>query len=537
MVATKYLWSNVLQFVDRKNMAQISYQLRATLSGFNGAKGDKFKSPEEFFTAWLAFKIKKAKDRNIVNEALANKTEVMRVIETFFQNREGEGNFPTRVLRKINKTLSKFILNEKQIDLSDVTLSLDQEEILSVLQASKTPIFLTGKAGTGKSLLLQYFRQKSEKNIVVCAPTGVAALNIGGQTIHSLFKIPPELIKKNSLKVDKKTAQLLKYVDVVIIDEISMVRPDLMDGIDYILRKARGSTIPFGGVQLIMFGDLYQLPPVVQKDLKDYFAINYGGNFFFNADVWKKIKFEIRELTTVFRQKDEDFKAILNAVREGNITDEQLEVLNSRAEVEIPQDGVIILTTINSSAKRINDLKLNLLEDKAIEHKAEVAGHLEPSAFPTEETLRLKKGAQIMLLRNDKEKRWVNGTLGYIESLDSEEITVNIDGKVHAVSKETWKKIQYVLNEETNKLEEKVVSSFTQFPLKLAWAITIHKSQGQTYNTVAIDMGYGAFAHGQTYVALSRCKTLEGIYLNRKIAREDIIVESKIIDFMQGKIT
>jgi ATP-dependent exoDNAse (exonuclease V) alpha subunit len=237
----------------------------------------------------------------------------------------------------------------------------------------------------------------------------------------------------------------------------------------------------------------------------------------------------------VFRQKDEDFKLILNAVREGNITDEQLEVLNSRADVEIPNEGVIILTTINASAKRINDLKLNLLEAKVTEHIAEVAGHLEPSAFPTEETLRLKKGAQIMLLRNDKDKRWVNGTLGYIDSIDGEEITVNIDGKVHAVAKETWNKIQYVLNEETNTLDEKVVSSFTQFPLKLAWAITIHKSQGQTYNMVAIDMGYGAFAHGQTYVALSRCKTLEGIYLNRKIARGDIIVEPKIIDFMQGK--
>lgn len=518
-------------------MSQISFQLKGSLSGFNGVKGKKFKSPTEFFDGWLAFKIKKAKDRSIVNEAIANKAEAMRIIETFFQNRqEGGGSFPARVLKKINKTLSKFILNEKQIDLSSITLSPDQKEILNLLQASKTPIFLTGKAGTGKSLLLQYFRQKSEKNIVVCAPTGVAALNIGGQTIHSLFKIPPELIKKNSLKVDAKTAKLLKYVDVVIIDEISMVRPDLMDGIDYILRKARNSTVPFGGVQLIMFGDLFQLPPVVQKDLKDYFAQNYGGNFFFNADVWKNIKFEIRELTTVFRQKDEDFKAILNAVREGTITDKQLEVLNSRADVEIPPEGVIILTTINSSAKRINEIKLNLLEDKAHEHKAEITGLLDKTAFPTEETLCLKKGAQIMLLRNDKERRWVNGTLGYIDSLDGDEITVNIDGKIHSVPKETWSKIQYVLNEETNTLEEKVVSSFTQFPLKLAWAITIHKSQGQTYNSVAIDMGYGAFAHGQTYVGLSRCKTLEGIYLNRKISRKDIIVESKIIDFMQGKI-
>src|ERR1035437_7937909 len=224
-------------------MSQISFQLKGSLSGFNGARGKKFKSPEEFFNAWLAFKLKKVQDRNIVNEAIANKADVMRVIESFFQTRQEEsGNFPTRVLKKINKSIIKFILNEKQIDLSDITLSPDQKELLNLLQATQTPIFLTGKAGTGKSLLLQYFRQNSTKNVVVCAPTGVAALNIGGQTIHSLFKIPPELIKKNSLKVDKKTAQLLKYVDVVIIDEISMVRPDLMDGIDYILRKARGSS-------------------------------------------------------------------------------------------------------------------------------------------------------------------------------------------------------------------------------------------------------------------------------------------------------
>lgn len=520
-------------------MNQISHQLRATLSGFNGARGRKTKSPEEFFDSWLAFKIKKSKNNakvmNIVNEAITNKAEVIRAIETFFQNRQdGSGSFPARVFKKINKSLSKFILNEKQIDLLEITLSPDQKEILNLLQTSKTPIFLTGKAGTGKSLLLQYFRQKSDKNIVVCAPTGIAALNIGGQTIHSLFKIPPELIKKDSLKVDKRTAKLLKYVDVVIIDEISMVRPDLMDGIDYILRKARNSTVPFGGVQLIMFGDLYQLPPVIQKELKDYFAQNYGGNFFFNADVWKNIKFEIKELTTVFRQKDEDFKILLNAVREGTITDGQLEIFNRRADAEIPDEGVIILTTINSSARRINETKLNLLENKVHEHKAEITGLLDKTAFPTEETLRLKKGAQIMLLRNDKERRWVNGTLGYIDSIDGNEITVNIDGKIYSVPKETWSKIQYVLNEETNALEEKVVSSFTQFPLKLAWAITIHKSQGQTYNTVAIDMGYGAFVHGQTYVALSRCKSLEGIYLNRKISREDIIVESKIIDFMKN---
>jgi ATP-dependent exoDNAse (exonuclease V) alpha subunit len=441
--------------------------------------------------------------------------------------------FPIRVLQKIHKSLAKLILNEEQIDFSEITLSPDQEAMLDLLQSSTAPIFLTGKAGTGKSMLLQYFRQKSKKNIIVCAPTGVAALNIGGQTIHSLFKIPPELIRKNSLKVEKRTAKLLRHVDIVIIDEISMVRPDLMDGIDHILRKARKSKLPFGGVQVIMFGDLYQLPPVIDKELMDYFEQNYGGNFFFNADVWKKIKFEIQELTTVFRQKDEDFKAILNAIRDGTITDKQIAILNKRADVQVPLEGVITLTTTNSSAKKINETKLALLKDKEHEYKAEISGFFENNASPTEEILRLKKGAQIMLLKNDKEKRWVNGTLGYIHSLKDDEIKVNIDGNIYAVPKETWKKIRYVLNETKDVLEEEVISSFTQFPLRLAWAITIHKSQGQTYNSVAIDMGYGAFAHGHTYVGLSRSKSIEGLYLKRKISREDIIVEAKIIDFMR----
>ncbi len=520
-------------------MSQISPQLRATLSGFNGgSNGRKAKSPEEFFERWLVFKTKKAKMpgvKKVIDEAIGKKGEVLQIIAEFFQNRQnGTGNFQDKYIQKANKPSSKFRLNEKQIDLSEITLSPDQEKILGLLQTSKTPIFLTGKAGTGKSLLLQYYRQKSNKNIVVCAPTGVAALNIGGQTIHSLFKIPPELIRKDSLKVEKRAAKLLKHVDVLIIDEISMVRPDLMDAIDYVLRKARSSSIPFGGVQIIMFGDLFQLPPVIQKEVSDYFEQNYGGNFFFNADVWKNIKFDIRELTTVFRQKDEDFKSVLNAVREGTITDEQIMVLNKRAGAEIPSEGVITLTTTNVSAKKINETKLSLLKEKGYEYKAEISGNLEKSAYPTEEILQLKKGAQVMLLRNDKDKRWVNGTLGYIDSLKNDEIKVNIDGNIYSVPRETWKKIKYIFNETTKTLEEKVVSSFTQFPLRLAWAITIHKSQGQTYNSVAIDMGFGAFTYGQTYVGLSRCKSIDGLYLKRKISREDIIVEPKIINFMKN---
>jgi len=427
-------------------------------------------------------------------------------------------------------------LNEKRIDISDITLSSEQKELFELLEKTTAHYFLTGKAGTGKSVLLQYFRQKSEKHIVVCAPTGVAALNIGGQTIHSLFRIPPGFVKKDSLKIEKRTASLLKHIDTVVIDEVSMVSPDLMDAIDHLLRQARNSTIPFGGAQLIMFGDLYQLPPVLaDKELYEYFEKNHGGHFFFNAHAWQQSSFEIRELTTIFRQKDEDFKIILNAVREGTITDEQLMVLNKRT-VAAPLEGVVILATINVSVTKINETRLSNLEATVYEYKAEIEGSLEKSAFPADEVLRLKKGAQVMLLRNDKEKRWVNGSIGYVHSLTDTSIQVNVDGVNHTIPKETWKKIRYSFNQNTNSIEEEVVSSFTQFPLKLAWAITIHKSQGQTYTSVAIDMGRGAFAPGQAYVALSRCRTLEGIYLKKPILRSDIIVESTIAEFMKNAV-
>lgn len=323
---------------------------------------------------------------------------------------------------------------------------------------------------------------------------------------------------------------------MVVIDEVSMVSPDLMDAMDYVLRQARNSAKPFGGVQIVMFGDLYQLPPVLNdRDLRKYFEENHGGYFFFNAKVWNNVAFTIRELTTIFRQKDEGFKTILNAVREGSITEEQLSMLNQRASVTIPAEGVIMLTTTNNAAAKINETRLDQLQGKTYEYAAEISGILEKSAFPTEELVRLKKGAQIMLMKNDKEKRWVNGTLGFIQALTDKEIQVNVDGAIHSIPKETWKKIRYIYNEATNTLEEEVVSSFTQFPLKLAWAITIHKSQGQTYTSVAIDMGRGAFAHGQAYVALSRCKSLEGLYLKRILVRQDIIVEPKITEFMKRR--
>jgi len=429
-------------------------------------------------------------------------------------------------------------LNSQQMDISNITLSPEQQKILNLLENTSSHYFITGKAGTGKSVLLQFFKENSAKKVVVCAPTGVAALNVGGQTIHSLFRIPPAFIARESLKpVDAKTALLLKNIDTVVIDEISMVRADLMDAIDHRLRQTRHNSLPFGGAQIVMFGDMYQLSPIVSDpELNKYFADNNGGYYFFNAHAWKNTRFSVYELTNIFRQKDETFISILNAVREGVVAEQHLSTLNARTQIPIPEEGVLTLATTNQAVNEINNYHLDKISEKMYEYKATIIGSLEYSSFPTEEILRLKKGAQIMLLKNDKEKRWVNGSIGYIESLDETGIKINVDGFIYSLSPETWNKIRYKYNQNAHKIEEEVISSFTQYPLRLAWAITIHKSQGHTYGSVTVDMGNGAFTYGQTYVALSRCKSLEGLYLKREIAREDIKVDQSVISFMHQAI-
>jgi len=431
------------------------------------------------------------------------------------------------------------LINQKRAELKDVTLSDEQQQLFEKLENTSSNAFVTGKAGTGKSLLLQYFRAYTKKKLVVVAPTGVAALNVGGQTIHSLFKLPLSVItkdKQKDLRLDSKTAYLLNNLDAVVIDEISMVRVDTLEAIDCLLKKARNSDLLFGGVQMVMFGDLYQLPPVVSsRELQKYFTDTYGCVYCFNADSWKAANPEIIELSNIFRQKDSQFIDLLNTVRKGSVDDTVLIELNKRTNVEIPSSGTIILATTNRSVRDINDRRLNELAGQAYEFQAEITGQLEESAFPTEEILRLKVGAQIMMLRNDREKRWVNGTLGTIKSISGDEIKVDIDGYVYTVSPETWSKISYYYNREEQKVEEEVVSTFRQFPLRLAWAITIHKSQGQTYSSIVIDLGDGAFAHGQTYVALSRCTQLETLYLKRDVYREDVIVDSCVVAFMSAR--
>ena len=416
----------------------------------------------------------------------------------------------------------------EKIDINDEKLNL-----FKTIAESNKHFFITGKAGTGKSLLLQYLRQKTTKEVIVVAPTGVAAINVGGQTIHSLFRIPPNFIAMDSLPFNHNVAEVLRHIDMILIDEVSMVRADLMDAIDFRLRQSREDPMPFGGVQVVMFGDLYQLPPIVSdQELQKYFVDNHGGFHFFNANVWQNVEFEKYELKDVFRQKDKEFKDLLNAIRVGENSPEIMNAINSRVNAKLPESGYIHLCSTNATATRINTEKLNSIAEPEFAFSASITGEMDEKSFPADEVLKLKKGAQVMMLKNDFDKRWVNGTLATISSVDNGEIKVEVDGISYSVAPALWQKIKYNYNRKTKKIEEKVVSSFTQYPIRLAWAVTIHKAQGKTFDKIIVDMEGGSFAAGQTYVALSRCTTLDGVFLTNKIYSQDIKVDPNVVNFM-----
>ncbi len=419
----------------------------------------------------------------------------------------------------------------------DIKLSAEQEALFEVMEGSNQHLFITGRAGAGKSVLLRHFRGNTHKKIVVAAPTGIAALNVRGQTIHSLFKLPPQLFRKGSLSPNKRLETLLRRIDCVVIDEISMVRADLLDAIDERLREANDNDEPFGGVQIIMFGDVYQLPPVVEENLAPYFEAIHGGHFFFNALVWQEAEFKIFELTQVFRQKDPIFKDILNAIRDGTVIDSQIKALNVRHGVPVPEEGTITLAPTNNLVTQINQRKLDELPGKTHKYQATITGEIKRSVFPTEEILQLKRGAQIVLLKNDMDKRWVNGTVGKIEELHGDHIDIRVNDTVYTLEQNTWEEIAYTYEPSTHKVESKTVSSFTQYPIRLAWALTIHKSQGQTYESVNLDLTTATFAPGQMYVALSRCTSLDGLYLKMPIKNKDIIVDAKVHAFMAKRET
>jgi ATP-dependent DNA helicase PIF1 len=382
--------------------------------------------------------------------------------------------------------------------------------------------------------LLEYFRLKTSKNIIVLAPTGVAAIKARGQTIHSFFKLPPRFIQQDHIR-RIKNRDLLKRVDAVVIDECSMVRADLLDGVDYSLRINREVlNKPFGGVQVILFGDLFQLPPVVERDIRKIMDSKYKSPYFFSAKVLQLNGMKYFELTKIYRQKDENFIALLNKIRVKNLKESDLENLNKRVNTSIKhENGIITLNTTNSDANTINEDCLSKIPHKEFKYNAEIWGKFDEKSYPAEVCIRLKKNAQVMLIKNDRDKRWVNGTIAEIIDLSIKCIKVKIGNNIYDVPKVSWDKIEYVFNHEKDKIEEKVIGSFKQYPIKLAWAITIHKSQGQTFRNVIIDMGFGAFTHGQTYVALSRCTSLEGLFLKRPIIASDIIFDNRIYQFQE----
>jgi len=423
-----------------------------------------------------------------------------------------------------------------------IPISLSQEfsGILDQLEYTNDHLFITGRAGTGKSTLLQVFRNTTKKRVVVLAPTGIAALNVRGQTIHSFFGFPPRLLNKTEIE-RRKNNRIYKNLDMVIIDEISMVRADILDNIDYFLRLNRGLNMPFGGVQMVFFGDLFQLPPVVSTPFeKQYFQTTYQTPYFFSAKIMQNISLKMVELLHVYRQEERHFINLLDSIRLNSLDYEDFIYLNER-NLPLPDedDFYITLCSRNDIANRINEHELKTIPLPEVAYQAIVVGEFNPQLYPTEFNLILKEGAQVMFVKNDLQKQYVNGTIGIVSEANYERIMVRIPDecgteKTIEVDKQEWEILKYENDaEKPHLINAKVVGTFKQYPLKLAWAITIHKSQGKTFDRVIIDLGGGAFESGQTYVALSRCRTLEGVILKQPLRNRDIIVDERITEYYE----
>ena len=403
-------------------------------------------------------------------------------------------------------------------------------DIYNLMEYSKQNIFITGKAGAGKTTLLEYFRNNSKKNFVILASTGISAIKAKGKTIHSFFLFPPRILINEKIK--RLRSKVISKIDTILIDECSMIRCDVLDAIDQSLRLNRNSNKSFGGIQIILLGDLHQLPPVIRENEREIFNNFYPvGHYFFNANCFEESNIKTYELTKVFRQKDKNFINILNNIRSGKVNDNDLEVLNNRVinqNSDIPSEAIILSPT-NKRVDSINNLNLQNINSETFSYESSETGDFKEK--PADEILELKVGAQVMLIKNDfkSPKRWVNGSIGVVTQLTENSIQLKIKNKIYKIKQDTWEKFDYLIKD--GQVVHEVVATFTQYPIKLAWAVTIHKSQGQTFEKAIIDLDRGSFAPGQTYVALSRVTSMDGLFLTRKINVSDVVFDKNIENY------